>query len=195
MRRAVRCRHRRRRHGRRQPRARARRHRARSPARSKASRRARRAAELRRPHHRARQCQPAHLRGPRRVACHRAEAAAIRTIHVSDAGRFGFARLNAAEQGIDAFGYVVTEPRHRRGAVGEARAAPKASRCACRRASEVGADHRGRRASSSSSTMTRGEQGSTSRARLVVAADGAHSSCACRCGHRARPSRTTTRSP
>lgn len=35
-------------------------------------------------------------------------AAAIRTIHVSDAGRFGFARLNAAEQGIDAFGYVVT---------------------------------------------------------------------------------------
>ena len=35
------------------------------------------------------------------------EAAAIRTIHVSDAGRFGFARLIAAEQGIDAFGYVV----------------------------------------------------------------------------------------
>ena len=35
------------------------------------------------------------------------EAAAIRSIHVSDAGRFGFARLNAAEQGIDAFGYVV----------------------------------------------------------------------------------------
>jgi 2-octaprenyl-6-methoxyphenol hydroxylase len=37
-----------------------------------------------------------------------ASAAAIRTIHVSDAGRFGFARLVAAEQGIDAFGYVVT---------------------------------------------------------------------------------------
>src|SRR5689334_13181308 len=36
------------------------------------------------------------------------QAAAIRTIHVSDAGRFGFARLVAAEQGIDAFGYVVT---------------------------------------------------------------------------------------
>ena len=35
------------------------------------------------------------------------QAAAIRTIHVSDAGRFGFARLNAAEQGIEAFGYVV----------------------------------------------------------------------------------------
>jgi len=35
------------------------------------------------------------------------EASAIRAIHVSDAGRFGFARLNATEQGIDAFGYVV----------------------------------------------------------------------------------------
>jgi 2-octaprenyl-6-methoxyphenol hydroxylase len=34
-------------------------------------------------------------------------AAAIRTIHVSDAGRFGFARLKAEEQGIEAFGYVV----------------------------------------------------------------------------------------
>jgi 2-octaprenyl-6-methoxyphenol hydroxylase len=36
------------------------------------------------------------------------QASAIRTIHVSDAGRFGFARLNASEQGIDAFGFVVT---------------------------------------------------------------------------------------
>jgi 2-octaprenyl-6-methoxyphenol hydroxylase len=35
------------------------------------------------------------------------EAAAIRSIHVSDAGRFGFARLRAQEQGIEAFGYVV----------------------------------------------------------------------------------------
>jgi 2-octaprenyl-6-methoxyphenol hydroxylase len=35
------------------------------------------------------------------------QAAAIRTIHVSDAGRFGFARLRADEQGIEAFGYVV----------------------------------------------------------------------------------------
>jgi len=35
------------------------------------------------------------------------EAAAIRSIHVSDAGRFGVARLDAQEQGVDAFGYVV----------------------------------------------------------------------------------------
>ena len=35
-------------------------------------------------------------------------AAPIRTIHVSDAGRFGFARLSADEQGIDAFGFIIT---------------------------------------------------------------------------------------
>lgn len=35
------------------------------------------------------------------------ESAAIRSIHVSDAGRFGVARLQAQEQGVDAFGYVV----------------------------------------------------------------------------------------
>jgi len=35
------------------------------------------------------------------------EASPIRSIHVSDAGRFGVARLVAAEQGVPAFGYVV----------------------------------------------------------------------------------------
>jgi 2-octaprenyl-6-methoxyphenol hydroxylase len=35
------------------------------------------------------------------------ESAPIRSIHVSDAGRFGVARLDAREQGIHAFGYVV----------------------------------------------------------------------------------------
>ena len=35
------------------------------------------------------------------------EAAAIRAIHISEAGRFGFARLSAQEQGVEAFGYVV----------------------------------------------------------------------------------------
>jgi 2-octaprenyl-6-methoxyphenol hydroxylase len=37
----------------------------------------------------------------------RGDAGAIRSIHVSDAGRFGFARLDAREQDIEAFGYVV----------------------------------------------------------------------------------------
>lgn len=36
-----------------------------------------------------------------------AEAGAIRSIHVSDAGRFGMARLDSREQRVEAFGYVV----------------------------------------------------------------------------------------
>jgi ubiquinone biosynthesis UbiH/UbiF/VisC/COQ6 family hydroxylase len=36
-----------------------------------------------------------------------AESTPIRSIHVSDAGRFGVARLDAHEQRVDAFGYVV----------------------------------------------------------------------------------------
>src|SRR4029077_4273183 len=39
------------------------------------------------------------------------EAAAIRSIHVSEAGRFGCARLEAAAQGIEAFGYVAPNRR------------------------------------------------------------------------------------
>jgi 2-octaprenyl-6-methoxyphenol hydroxylase len=35
------------------------------------------------------------------------DASPIRSIHVSDAGRFGVARLDAREQGVEAFGYVV----------------------------------------------------------------------------------------
>jgi 2-octaprenyl-6-methoxyphenol hydroxylase len=35
------------------------------------------------------------------------EATAIRRIHISDRGRFGFARLDAAEQGLDALGFVI----------------------------------------------------------------------------------------
>lgn len=36
------------------------------------------------------------------------EATPIRRIHVSDRGRFAFARLDASEQGLEALGYVVT---------------------------------------------------------------------------------------
>jgi 2-octaprenyl-6-methoxyphenol hydroxylase len=43
------------------------------------------------------------------------EAAPIRQIHVSDAGRFGFARLDHREHGIEAFGYTV--PNRHLGAV------------------------------------------------------------------------------
>ena len=44
----------------------------------------------------------------REIAAH---AAAIRDIHVSDAGRFGFARLEASQHQLDAFGYTVSN-RH-----------------------------------------------------------------------------------
>jgi len=36
-----------------------------------------------------------------------AAASAIRNIHVSDKGRFGFSHIDAAEQGVEALGYVV----------------------------------------------------------------------------------------
>jgi len=39
------------------------------------------------------------------------DAAAIRAIHVSEAGGFGFARLIAREQGVEAFGYVLANRR------------------------------------------------------------------------------------
>ncbi len=45
-----------------------------------------------------------------------AQAAPIRHIHVSDAGRFGFARLDAAAHGLSAFGFTVSN-RHLGGAL------------------------------------------------------------------------------
>ena len=96
-------------------------------------------------------------------------AAPIREIHVSDAGHFGFARLRADQQGIDAFGYVVTNR-----ALG---AALNAGLGQCRRvtrlvpatavAVRLGAD--------SVEIDLRLPEPTTLRARLAVAADGAHS--------------------
>jgi 2-octaprenyl-6-methoxyphenol hydroxylase len=94
------------------------------------------------------------------------EAAAITTIHVSDAGRFGFARLVAAEQGIDAFGYVI--PNRVIGAAlwEKLRDAPGVLLRVPARPEqvEIGAD---------AVTFRVGEESVS--ARLVVAADGAHS--------------------
>lgn len=94
--------------------------------------------------------------------------AAIRRIHVSDAGRFGFARLEAAELGLDAFGFVATNR-----ALGAALRARLASipglhlrmpaRCA---AAQLHADH--------VELHTDGDAAPI-RARLAVAADGAKS--------------------
>ena len=98
-------------------------------------------------------------------------AAAIRTIHVSDAGHFGFARLRAAEQGIDAFGYVV--PNRAIGSALWARlaSAPGVSLRVPARPEriEIGA-------AAVRITIDAGGVREELTARVVVAADGAHSS-------------------
>ena len=97
-------------------------------------------------------------------------ASAIRAIHVSDAGRFGFARLEARDHGIAAFGYVAAN-RVIGAALWEKLTA--ARRVALRVPStvdavEIGADHvqLGLRSASGAAGLE---------ARLVVAADGADS--------------------
>jgi 2-octaprenyl-6-methoxyphenol hydroxylase len=100
------------------------------------------------------------------------EAAAIRSIHVSDAGRFGFARLNAADQGIDAFGYVV--PNRSIGAAlwEKLRAAQGVLLRVPAKPDQVDIGTDG-----VTFTLTAGPRSSPEcvLARLVVAADGAHS--------------------
>ena len=100
------------------------------------------------------------------------EAAAIRSIHVSEAGRFGFARLAAAEQGVEAFGYVVANRR-----IGAALWQRLASATASRLQLRVPARVRELEISAARVHLTiEGAAGVENvAARLVVAADGAHS--------------------
>jgi 2-octaprenyl-6-methoxyphenol hydroxylase len=97
-------------------------------------------------------------------------AAAIRAIHVSEAGRFGAAHLSAAEQGIDALGYVV--PNRSIGAALWGRLA-NAHDLVLR----VPADVTDVVISATGVTLNvvSGERREAVGARLVVAADGAHS--------------------
>jgi 2-octaprenyl-6-methoxyphenol hydroxylase len=99
-------------------------------------------------------------------------ACAIRTIHVSEAGRFGFARLRAEEQGIDAFGYVVAN-RVIGASLWSALASAEGVSLrvpATPQDVQIGADR--------VSLIVADASGAHERiaARLVVAADGAHSS-------------------
>lgn len=98
------------------------------------------------------------------------EAAPIRAIHISDAGRFGSARLVVEEQGIDAFGYVV--PNRRIGAAlwSRLREAAELTLRVPGQVENVAIDTAGAHLQVSS----RGRHESVT-ARLVVAADGAHS--------------------
>lgn len=98
------------------------------------------------------------------------EAAPIRAIHVSDAGRFGSARLTAEEQGIDAFGYVV--PNRRIGAAlwGRLERAPDLLLRVPGQVEDVAIEPGGVRFHVASAARREAVT-----ARLVVAADGAHS--------------------
>jgi 2-octaprenyl-6-methoxyphenol hydroxylase len=98
-------------------------------------------------------------------------AAAIRAIHVSEAGRFGFARLNAAEHGIDAFGYVVANRRIGAALWGKLAATPGLALRVPARAQDVAITADAVRFTVVSAA---GEREPVV-ARLVVAADGAHS--------------------
>ena len=101
----------------------------------------------------------------------RREAAPIRSIHVSDAGRFGVARLDAQEQGVPRVRLRRAEPRHRPRVVAGAARRAQHRRSRCRRSS------RARRCATtaccwtSSSTATPRQM----RAAVAVAADGAGS--------------------
>ena len=99
-----------------------------------------------------------------------AEAAAIRAIHISEAGRFGGARLDAAEQGVEAFGYVV--PNRRIGAAlwGRLEEAAGLTLRVPAQVEDVAIDETGARFS----VLSEGRREQVT-ASLVVAADGAHS--------------------
>ncbi len=99
------------------------------------------------------------------------EAEPIRSIHISEAGRFGFARLTATEQGIEAFGYVVANR-----ALGAAlwRRLKEDPRVLLRVPARVGAIDIGADAAVLTVEAADGAVETVS-TRLIVAADGAHS--------------------
>lgn len=98
------------------------------------------------------------------------EAAPIRHIHISDAGRFGFARLDAEQHGLDAFGYTVSN-RH----LGQVlwQALQERNAVALWQQAEVTAARLDAEAATLTVRTSEGERRVT--ARLVVAADGANS--------------------
>jgi 2-octaprenyl-6-methoxyphenol hydroxylase len=98
------------------------------------------------------------------------EAAAIRSIHVSEAGRFGVARLDAREQGVPAFGYVVPNRVIGRALWAALRAAPNLEiRVPARLESAA------TRADGVMIEISAGAATETVRAAVAVAADGAGS--------------------
>ena len=98
------------------------------------------------------------------------EAAPIRRIHVSDAGRFGFARLEAEEFGQSALGYVVPNRVIGREVWAALRGCGGVEVCLPARATQITLDDATARVSFEHAGATREVV-----TRLVVAADGAQS--------------------
>lgn len=97
-----------------------------------------------------------------------AQAAPIRRIHVSDAGRFGIARLQADEHGLAAFGYTVSN-RHLGSVLWEAlRGRDNVTLCSPARVSAV-------ELTAAAAILSIEPAAVRLQARLAVAADGAHS--------------------
>jgi 2-octaprenyl-6-methoxyphenol hydroxylase len=99
------------------------------------------------------------------------EAAAITSIHVSEAGRFGFARLEAGAQGVEALGYVVANRRIGAALWQKLAAAPELLLRVPARATDIDIGSERVRLT----VAVAGAADETVSARLVVAADGAHS--------------------
>jgi 2-octaprenyl-6-methoxyphenol hydroxylase len=99
-----------------------------------------------------------------------AAATPIRKIHVSDQGRFGFARIDAAEQGLPAMGYVVANRDLGSALWSRLSASPGIEVYCPAEVSHVGANER-------SVTVEIAQRGAKTRidAKLIVAADGAQS--------------------
>ena len=98
------------------------------------------------------------------------EAGAIRRIHISDQGRFGFARIDAREQGLEALGYVVPNRALGRALWGALRGQPGIDLHVPATVTAVrpGAD-------AVHLDLANGADVTCLEGRLVVAADGAHS--------------------
>jgi 2-octaprenyl-6-methoxyphenol hydroxylase len=96
----------------------------------------------------------------------------IRAIHVSDAGRFAFAHLNAREQGLEAFGFVVPNRVLGQALWAQIRATGSISVRMPATVESVSADAAGVTVRLAGPGT---DDGHALRARLAVAADGAHS--------------------
>jgi len=98
------------------------------------------------------------------------QAAALKQIHISDKGRFGFTRLNAADAGLPALGYVVANRAVAAALYDAIKHSPSIALYAPASAQAIAVDPTGARV-----TLTHQGGNDVLTARLVIAADGADS--------------------